>query len=98
MINHHSINGLISKNSLFTNYNQVKESKKTESSFNNFQKNNPEWGTSSFLYNDINQSYSQPYQDHQIQTKKQENENIQEQSRLSIIESNDQPIEILVKF
>jgi len=92
MINHHSINGLISKNSLFTNYNQVKESKKTESSFNNFQKNNPEWGTSSFLYNDINQSYSQPYQESQVQQKKQE------QSRLSMIESNEEPIEILVKF
>ncbi len=96
LVNHHSINGLITKNSLFLNYNQVKESKKTESSFNNFQKNNPEWGTSSFLYNDVNQSYS--YQSPGIQSQLEKKEKAQEQSRLSMIESNEEPIEILVKF
>ena len=47
---HHSINGFINKNSLFINYNQIKENHKTEKSFDNFQKNYPEWNMSSFLY------------------------------------------------
>jgi len=51
LITHHSINGFINKNSLFVNYNQIKENHKTEKSFINFQKNYPEWNMSSFLYN-----------------------------------------------
>lgn len=51
LITHHSINGFINKNSLFVNYNQIKENHKTEKSFMNFQKNYPEWNMSSFLYN-----------------------------------------------
>ena len=50
LITHHSINGFINKNSLFVNYNQIKENHKTEKSFDNFQKNYPEWNMSSFLY------------------------------------------------
>ena len=50
LITHHSINGFINKNSLFINYNQIKENHKTEKSFDNFQKNYTEWNMSSFLY------------------------------------------------
>jgi autophagy-related protein 9 len=53
---HHSVNGLIIKNCLFINSRQIKENKKTEKSFEYFQKKYPEWTTSSFLYNDINDS------------------------------------------
>ena len=53
---HHSVNGLISKNCLFINSRQITENKKTNKSFEFFQKNYPEWSTSSFLYNDINDS------------------------------------------
>ena len=67
LITHHSINGFINKNSLFVNYNQIKENHKTEKSFDNFQKNYPEWNMSSFLYtqesiypnNNINQNNNQ---------------------------------------
>ena len=48
---HHSVNGLVNKNSLFINYSQIKENNKTEKSFECFQKNYPEWGFSSFMYN-----------------------------------------------
>jgi hypothetical protein len=48
---HHSINGLVNKNSLFISYPQLKENSKTEKSFEYFQKNYPEWGFISIMYN-----------------------------------------------
>jgi autophagy-related protein 9 len=56
LIHHHSVNGLVSKNSLFINSRQINENKKTYKSFENFQKNYPEWTTSSFLYHDLGDS------------------------------------------
>lgn len=51
MTNHHSINGLVNKNALFISYPQMKENIKTEKSFEYFQKNYPEWGFISIMYN-----------------------------------------------
>ena len=48
---HHSINGLIHKNSLFVNYNQIQYHPKTNKSFENFKQNTPEYDISPFLYN-----------------------------------------------
>ncbi len=51
MTNHHSINGFVNKNALFISYPQMKENIKTEKSFEYFQKNYPEWGFISIMYN-----------------------------------------------
>jgi autophagy-related protein 9 len=48
---HHSVNGLINKNSLFINYTQIKENQKTEKSFEYFQKTNPECNFLFFVFN-----------------------------------------------
>ena len=48
---HHSVNGLIHKNSLFINYSQIQNHKKTHKSLENFKKNTPEYELSHFLYN-----------------------------------------------
>jgi hypothetical protein len=48
---HHSVNGLVNKNSLFISYQQIKDNHRTEKSFESFQKNYPEWGFSTFMYN-----------------------------------------------
>jgi autophagy-related protein 9 len=52
LVSHHSVNGLVNKNSLFISTIQIKENLKTNKSFNYFQKNYPEWGLSSLLYAD----------------------------------------------
>jgi autophagy-related protein 9 len=62
---HHSITGLINKNSLFISYPQIKENSKTEKSFEYFQKNYPEWGFISIIYN---QDTYYPPQEQQPQT------------------------------
>jgi len=62
---HHSITGLINKNSLFISYPQIKENSKTEKSFEYFQKNYPEWGFISIIYN---QDTHYPPQEQQPQT------------------------------
>jgi hypothetical protein len=68
---HHTVNGLLDSNSLFINYNQIKNNPKTEKSFEYFQKTYPE---SNFLFLMFNNEtyYPQESNENTINYEKQE--------------------------
>ncbi len=89
LITHHSINGLVIKDCLFMNSIQITENKKTQKSFEIFQKNYPEWSITSFLYNNMNDSLEKSKSYFQQTFNQCYNQTLNEQNKLSVInESN----------